>query len=277
MKKKKVYICLGIVIILILVGLYIWTNINNFNVSKQNYKINVEKIAITTLHDDDIFYNDLRDNYKGFKLIFVSAEIKNNSQLNYDNLTYKLITSNANKYSYASSYITNNEEFIENYYKINNKIFDDSTNDLLGGKNKRIIVGFMLPESEIMNDTKFQLIIDSFDIQDNEVEKVEFYSSDITKSYTMKELYKEDEIEKAEQAISLAYFSCINDWTDWGIKLEQTYNYKYDDLFNVAFAAINAFADSSNYYYSWNGRKIDTEEGSKINFERAKELYPSIS
>ncbi len=276
-RKKKKNNKLLLMLILVIIVFTTITVTNKDKNNKSNYKINVEKIAVATLNDDDIFYDDLRDNYKGFRLLFVSAEIKNNSQTNYDNLSYKLTTSNTNEYNSASSYITKDEEFIENYYKINNKIFNDSTNDLLGGKNKRIIVGFMVPENELINDTKFKLVISSFDINEAEVEKLEFTSNEIIKSYTMKELYKEDEIEKAEQTISLAYFSSIYDWQGWMIKLEQSYNYKYDNLFDVAFSAITVFTDSANYYYSWNGRKIENEKGSKINFEKIKEFYPSLS
>lgn len=281
MKKNKIYIGFGISVVLVLVVLFIFGLKNKFvdifNITEKSYNINVEKVAITTLNDDDIFYDDLKDNYKGFKLIFVSANIKNNTQTNYDNLTYKLITSNNNEYGYASSSITNNKEFIENYYKINNKIFDDSTNDLLGGKNKRVIIAFMVPENEIINDTDFKLVIDSFDIENGDVENLAFNSKEIIKSYTMKELYKEEELEKAEQTMSLAYFSSVNDWKGWMIKLEQTYNAKYDSLFTVAFSAIHVFATLSDDYYIWNGKTMDNETGSKLDFEKAKEFYPSIS
>ena len=268
MKKNKIYMILGIIFALIgILGLghkFIWKI--SENIPQKNYKINIEKIAIATPNDDDIFYKNLKEDYNAFKLIFVSAEIKNNTQQNFDNLSYKLTTSNNNEYGRVSSYITNNEEFIENYYKINNKIFNDSTEDLLGDKNKRIIIGFMIPENELINDTKFKLTIDSFDIQYGDI-----------KSDTMKELYKEDEIEKAEQTISLAYFACLYDWQQFMGYFEIAYNYKDEKVFAASFSSIKVFAETSNNYISWNGRKIDNENGNKLNFDKAKEFYPSIS
>lgn len=104
----------------------------------------------------------MKDQYNGYKLLFVSLNIVNNELTNYDNLSYNLTTSNNNSYDKATSYITDDEEFIENYYKINNKIFNDSTNDLLGNQNKRVIIGFMIPESELINDTTFTVEVESF-------------------------------------------------------------------------------------------------------------------
>lgn len=278
MKNKKLKF---IVIILVSIGIFglgykfIWKNYEN--ISQKNYKIDIKKIAITTPTDDDIFYKNLKEDYNGFKLIFVSAEVINNTQQNFDNLSYKLITSNNNKYTRASSYVTNNEEFIENYYKINNKIFNDSTEDLLGGKTKRIIVGFMIPENELINDTTFRLNIDSFDIKYEDVMNLEFNSSEIIKSNSMKELYKDDELEKAEQTLSLAYFSSLYNWQNFMAYFEIAYNYNNEKIFTTAFAAIKVFAETSDDYISWNGRKIEDENGYKLNFDKAKEFYPDIA
>lgn len=278
MKNKKIKF---IVIILVSIGIFglgykfIWKNYEN--ISQKNYKIDIKKIAITTPTDDDIFYKNLKEDYNGFKLIFVSAEVINNTQQNFDNLSYKLTTSNNNKYTRASSYVTNNEEFIENYYKINNKIFNDSTEDLLGGKTKRIIVGFMIPENELINDTTFRLNIDSFDIKYEDVMNLEFNSSEIIKSNSMKELYKDDELEKAEQTLSLAYFSSLYNWQNFMAYFEIAYNYNNEKIFTTAFAAIKVFAETSDDYISWNGRKIEDENGYKLNFDKAKEFYPDIA
>lgn len=278
MKNKKLKF---IVIILISIGIFglgykfIWKNYEN--ISQKNYKIDIKKIAITTPADDDIFYKNLKEDYNGFKLIFVSAEVINNTQQNFDNLSYKLTTSNNNKYTRASSYVTNNEEFIENYYKINNKIFSNSTEDLLGGKTKRIIVGFMIPENELINDTTFRLNIDSFDIKYEDVMNLEFNSSEIIKSNSMKELYKDDELEKAEQTLSLAYFSSLYNWQNSMAYFEIAYNYNNEKIFTTAFAAIKVFAETSDDYISWNGRKIEDENGYKLNFDKAKEFYPDIA
>lgn len=278
MKNKKLKF---IVIILVSIGIFglgykfIWKNYEN--ISQKNYKIDIKKIAITTPTDDDIFYKNLKEDYNGFKLIFVSAEVINNTQQNFDNLSYKLTTSNNNKYTRASSYVTNNEEFIENYYKINNKIFNDSTEDLLGGKTKRIIVGFMIPENELINDTTFRLNIDSFDIKYEDVMNLEFNSSEIIKSNSMKELYKDDELEKAEQTLSLAYFSSLYNWQNFMAYFEIAYNYNNEKIFTTAFAAIKVFAETSDDYISWNGRKIEDENGYKLNFDKAKEFYPDIA
>lgn len=276
-KKKKNQRQSTIIILGILTVIIIALILKNFTNDTKNYKVNVEKVAIVTLNDDDIFYKKLKEKYKGYKLIFVSATLKNNTQENYTNLSYKLSSSNSNTYTRATSYITEDEEFIENYYKINDKIFDDSTNDLLGGKEKRIIVGFMIPEAEIINDTNFNLIISNFEINYGDAETLRFNTSEIIKSNTMKELYKDEEKERAEQTISLAYSTSINDWLGWMTKFETTYNYKYNDLFNVAFSAINAFAETTNYNYGWNGRSVKTEDGSKLDYEKAKNQYPDIS
>lgn len=275
--KRIIKVFVITISIIVIIGILNIIRLGYNETSKQkNYNVNVELISVATLNDDDIFYTKLKGEYKDFKLLFVSLDIKNNVSTNYDNLSYKLITSNNNIYNCASSYITNDEEFLENYYKINNKIFDDETEDLLGNKSKRVIMGFMVPENEITNDTVFTLQVSSFNLNEEDVEKVKFNSNDITKSYAMKELYKEEEVEKAEQTISLAYLSSINDWMGWMVKLEQTYNYQYDDLFNVAFITIKTFADSADYNYGWNGRKIETN-GYKLDFDKAKKFYPEIA
>lgn len=275
MKKNKIIILLILIVVIIFVLMFI-RNFSN-NITTNHFKINVEKLAIVTPESNDIFYENVRDEYKGYKLIFISAELKNNTKENFSNLRYELSSSNNNKYNMASSYITNNEEFINNYYKINEKIFDDSTKDLLGSKNKRIIVGFMIPENELNNDTTFTLSVEPNDIKYGEVQPLEFNTNEIITSNTMKELYKEDELEKAEQTIGLAYFVSLNDWQQWTIFLEQSYNYKDDNLFTVAFTTINVFAESSNNYIGWNGRKIDDENGIKLNFDTVKAMYPDIS
>lgn len=288
MKKKNLIITL-ICIVLIIVGIAtgIGVRINNkekpsrelnnglLNRTK-NYKINIEKIGVTTLNEDDIFYSNLNDNYKGYKLILVSFDLKNNTGTNYENLDYKLVTSNDNEYNVATSYVTNDIEYLENYYKINKKIFNDSTENLLGAKTKRGIIGFMIPENEINNDTNFTLIVRSFNLDENEVEKLKFNSSELAKSYTMKELYKLDEIEKAEQTISLAYLSCQNDWMTWLGKMEIAYNYKDNKSFLITFNAIKVFAESAKWNYLWNGmnKKID---GFKLDFKKVKKFYPEIS
>lgn len=275
--KLTIILIISISIIIVITGIFFMNREEINNISQQkNYNVNVEKIAIATLNDDDIFYTKLKDDYNGFKLIFVSVNIKNNASTNYDNLSYKLITSNNNEYNRASSYVTDDENFIENYNKINNKIFNDSTDDLLGNENKRMIIGFMIPENEIINDTEYTLIIDSFELENGDVERIKFNSNEIIKSYTMKELYKENELERAEQTISLAYLASMNDWLTWTAYLEQAYNYQYDDLFITAFSAIKAFADSADYNYGWNGRKVETD-GYRLDFDKAKEIYPNIA
>ena len=134
----------------------------------------------------------------------------------------------------------------------------------------------MVSESELTNNTSFTLITKNFGMSENEIESLKFNSSDIIKSSSMLELYKDDELEKAQQTISLAYSTSINDWLGWMVTLEQTYNYKYEDLFGIAFATIHVYAESTDYSYGWNGRKIDTN-GSKLDFEKSKTFYPDIS
>ena len=275
-KSKKNLIILFIILALIILIIAYQNFVKSVSPTVINYNVNVEKVGITTPNDDDIFYKYLNDSYKGCKLIFVSVNFKNNTQNNYSDLSYKLVSSNSNTYSKVRSYVTDKEEILDNYYKINNKIFDDSTDNILGGKNKRVILGFMVSESELTNNTSFTLITKNFGMSENEIESLKFNSNDIIKSSSMLELYKDDELEKAQQTISLAYSTSTNDWLGWTIKLEQAYNYKYEDLFNVAFASINAFADSTDYNYSWNGRKINTK-GSKLEFEKAKTFYSDIS
>ena len=280
-KKKKqrkfsIIAIIAVIIIIIFIAIAIFLKGKNSTSQQRNYIVNVELVSVATLNDDDIFYTKLKDQYNGYKLLFVSLNIVNNELTNYDNLSYNLTTSNNNSYDKATSYITDDEEFIENYYKINNKIFNDSTNDLLGNQNKRVIIGFMIPESELINDTTFTVEVESFYLNSQDVQKVQFNSSEIIKSYTMKELYKEDELEKAEQTISLAYLSSINNWLQWMIYLEQAYNYQYNDLFSTAFTAIKTFVDSANYGYGWNGRNVETD-GFKLDFDKAKEFYPDIA
>lgn len=275
-KSKKNLIILFIILALIILIIAYQNFTKSVSSNVINYNVNVEKIGITTLNDDDIFYKYLKDTYKGYKLIFVSVNFKNNTQTNYSDLSYQLVSSNSNTYSKVRSYVTDKEEFLDNYYKINNKIFDDSTDNILGEKNKRVILGFMVSESELTNNTSFTLITKNFGMSENEIESLKFNSSDIIKSSSMLELYKDDELEKAQQTISLAYSTSINDWLGWMVKLEQTYNYKYEDLFGIAFATIHVYAESTDYSYGWNGRKIDTN-GSKLDFEKSKTFYPDIS
>lgn len=275
-KQKKIpiisIIFLIIIVILISIGLE-WKNSTN---QQRNYTVNVDLVSVATLNNDDVFYTKLKEQYNGYKLLFVSLNIINNVSTNYNNLSYNLTTSANNSYDKATSYITNDEDFIGNFYKINSKIFNDSTDDLLGNKNKRVIVGFMIPENELINDTTFTVEIESFYLNSQDVQKVQFNSSEIIKSNTMKELYKVDEIEKAEQTISLSYFSSLNNWMSFLMAMEQSYNYKYDDLFSSSFITIKGLVDTANYNYGWNGRNLETE-GYKLNFDKVKEFYPEIA
>ena len=275
-KQRKFSIIAIIAVVIIVIFIAIVLERKNNTSQQRNYIVNVELVSVATLNDDDIFYTKLKDQYNGYKLIFVSLNIINNESTNYENLSYNLTTSTNNSYDEAVSYITDDEAFIENYYKINDKIFNDSTDDLLGNKSKRVIIGFMIPENELINDTTYTLEVESFYLNSQDVQKVQFNSSEIVKSNTMKELYKEEEREKAEQTISLAYFSSLNNWMGFLMTMEQSYNYKYDDLFSASLIAIKGLVDTANYNYGWNGRNIEAE-GYKLDFDKAKEFYPEIA
>lgn len=271
-KSKKLLIISILIAIMIVLLLFLSTNksINTSNKTiGENYDISTNLHSVVKVNDE--YFNEKKeDKYKDYELIFISFSLKNETNKNFDYLTYILNTNNGNTYSITDgNHITNDYPYcVETFLKI---IRHEKTNEqtILGGQEKRCIIGFLIPKNEFQDKTNFKLKIS----KDYNIQPIEFTTQNITESKNLKELFLDNEIEEVEQRISLYY--TINNLSTYIQALGESYNKNDLMLFSTSLA-LSSSSLNCELPVNWNGQWSSNEEGYLVNFTKSKNLFLDI-
>ena len=273
--KRSLIITISIVAILFVLCIAIMilskVNVNNkSNTNNRKYDIESTLNSVVKV-GDEYFEKQKKSEYKDYELIFISFSLKNKTGKNFENIEYKLKTNNGNSYSNTSgSYITtDNPYLVEDFLKLINHE-SSKEEEILGEQEKTCIIGFLIPKNEIKNENNFELEIGGA----NTIQPINFRTVDIKQSDTLKELFKDTEIEEIEQRISLYYLieKLVN------TNNLQTTAWNSGDVNSlILYISLNIECLNNKFPISWDGQYLDKNaDGYKLNYEKAKQIFPEI-
>ena len=264
-KNNKFFIFIIIIILVIII-------INNIK-GQENYKekdYDIKSSLYSVVKVKDPYFEKQKDKkYNLYDLILVSFSLENLSTQNYD-LNYELKTEFGNTYKNVNgSHITTEDSYmVENFLKVIGHNSIDETK-ILGSENKKCILAYMIPQHEFKEDNTFK-ICNSYDSA--KMESIDFVNSNIKESNNLKELFTQEELDKIEQKISLYYTAYhVSNTLNMQSMAWNSNDNKLLDLYLLTTIEML----KGNKEINWNNQ-VD-ENGYKIDFNKCKEYFPSIS
>lgn len=266
MKNKKIFIIVTI-IVLFIVFVFFYEKLN-YEKSIKNKEYNIKSNLYSVVKvNNDYFNNQKEAKYLDYDLIFVSYYIENNTDKNY-NLNLKLHT-NSNVYDISSgAYLTkDNSSLVEDFLKVCGHYYERDE-EVLCRQSKKCISAFMIPKNEFNDSNSFKILDSSYD---TEFQPIVFNNSNIIDSNNLKELFSDDEIEEAEQRISLYYtaYHTINALYSQSSAWNSDNKQSLELYLQVVIGLLEA-----NNPINWNSQ-IE-EIGYKLNYDKSIELFPNL-